>query len=146
MQSQYDKKSDFNPWASVEPFVTSREPKHKQSWAKDAVKYASASERVKRRVLEECALCGPKLRYYAASEPGPARKGALLSADCCVSDALQRSELNLGSCAKLKRKWFSTSFSLMDGDAKLAAALLDRCTSSVLGKETKQELIDRFAP
>jgi hypothetical protein len=54
--------------------------------------------------------------------------------------------LKLGTCAKFKREWFSTHYCLMDGDVKLAAALLDRCTSAVLGKQTKQHLIDQFVP
>jgi hypothetical protein len=63
-----------------------------------------------------------------------------------LSDALKRSELKLGTCAKFKREWFSTHYCLMDSDVKLAAALLDRCTSAVLGKQTKQHLIDQFVP
>ena len=106
-------------------------------------KYASASEVLKRNVIEECVKCGPQLRNYAASEPGPLRKMTLLQVDFCLSDALKRSELRLGTCEKFKREWFSTSYCLMDGDVQLAAALLDRCTSAVLGKQIKQHMIDQ---
>jgi hypothetical protein len=139
------KSDNFNPWASVQNFVASKEPK-RGGWAKDVEKYASASEVLKRNVIEECVKCGPQLRNYAASEPGPIRKTTLLNVDFCLSDALERSQLKLGTCAKFKREWFSTPYCLMDGDVKLAAALLDRCTSAVLGKQTKQHLIDQFVP
>ena len=137
---QSEEKNLPHPWTAANAFIDKRE--RSQVWSKDTETLAAADEPVRDRVIHETnELCGAQLARLAKSVTSGDRKMSLLQVDFCLCKALQQSELKLGACAKLKRKWFSSEYSLHDGDVKAAAAMLSRCTETVLGPDNKQILI-----